>query len=590
MKNRSLLIIGGVIFSSLLASCKGNIDTDVVEFESKEVGLYFIDDVDETSPALSTKKLNDFAVHYVKGQELLPYITFQEYVSLYDGLLKEGYSSIVNTTRSGYQRGVKKENTYYFIVSLDLYHKSFEVSGSLRNCLTDSVDYSKTGLNYQVEFGAYTIYDTSNRSSHYYYGEYNFNTYQFEGKYYLPLGLFDVCLGSDTSHNVFYNYEHLFLTSSYSSIVKTNYYDNGTTNIFDQMKNVVETQYNFKMPLYLRKYNESSIYCMFDNFYGLGRVRGINKMSDYIRSFSWSKNLLSENNEVRSETISKVFNFLDDDHTGLATIATPWNETVVSPRGASSADRRTLRTSLRDQREIVRTDLNLGKYEVQYSESGKTANILFDSFVFAPEEEFYEVDGVTVKPNAYKSDSFVYIYNSLREIFDEHPSVKNIVLDLSTNGGGVVGTMAKILSLISPDNAASFAFRDTNVGYLQNFKAYVDTNGDEITDENDVFGGKGKDFYILTSPCSFSCANAFPFIAKAYDYAKIIGAKSGGGQCTVGTCLLPNGQFAQYSSNLQIGYEDLEKGFIGDEGGAEVDISLNYSDFYDIEKIEQIIA
>ena len=92
---------------------------------------------------------------------------------------------------------------------------------------------------------------------------------------------------------------------------------------------------------------------------------------------------------------------------------------------------------------------------------------------------------------------------------------------------------------------------------------------DGVYDKEDVYG---DDFnlYILTSPYSFSCGNAFPFFAKKCGLAKTIGVKSGGGECAVYEAHLPSGERFYHSSNLHIGwYDELTKNFEGDEPGVD---------------------
>ena len=69
--------------------------------------------------------------------------------------------------------------------------------------------------------------------------------------------------------------------------------------------------------------------------------------------------------------------------------------------------------------------------------------------------------------------------------------------------------------------------------------------------------------------------------------ASIAGYKSGGGECTVESVLLPFGQSLNHSSVNHIGWYDEEtKTFEGDEDGANPRIIVDFN-FYDIEKIAE---
>ena len=89
---------------------------------------------------------------------------------------------------------------------------------------------------------------------------------------------------------------------------------------------------------------------------------------------------------------------------------------------------------------------------------------------------------------------------------------------------------------------------------------------------------------------SFSCGNAFPFLARKQAFAKTIGVNSGGGECTVDSSFLPSGHGFVFSSLNHIGYiAQGSTALYGDEGGAGVDIPLDYSHFYDLSEIYQAI-
>ena len=186
-------------------------------------------------------------------------------------------------------------------------------------------------------------------------------------------------------------------------------------------------------------------------------------------------------------------------------------------------------------------------------------------------------------------------------------NVNNVIIDISTNGGGVVGVMMKLLALISKDNNAPSCFCDEPIMGVNVYHSSVDVNENGQYEEDEVFG---DDFniFILTSDCSFSCANAFPCYAKQLG-VKIIGDRSGGGECAVAIHYLPNSEYVYHSSNLHLGiYDEEQQAFIGIEDGAEVDVPFNNNkplsyvgndgkvvfdipnNFYDINTIETLIS
>ena len=117
----------------------------------------------------------------------------------------------------------------------------------------------------------------------------------------------------------------------------------------------------------------------------------------------------------------------------------------------------------------------------------------------------------------------------------------------------------------------------------------ADVNLDGKIDENDVTYGNKYKFYILTSSYSFSCGNAFPAYARDNGLATIVGTKSGGGECVVGSSQLPYNSSITYSSNYHLGYYSTEENkFFGYEEGAYPSISFS-GNFYNVEEVAKIL-
>ena len=214
---------------------------------------------------------------------------------------------------------------------------------------------------------------------------------------------------------------------------------------------------------------------------------------------------------------------------------------------------------------------------------------MFDEFVFGTSEQVFN-DDETIKDTAYLFDTYFQMVKVLNDI-KNHGGVENVILDISTNGGGTVGVMMKLLALLSKENSTNFFYYQANSTQLVKQTSRCDANFDGKFDKDETFGNDFK-FYILTSDCSFSCANAFPCIAQREGLAKIIGQKSGGGECAVNIHILPNSEIVYHSSDLHLGYYDEEKKeFIGFEDGATPDYEVAISDsFYNINILSQTIS
>jgi len=223
-----------------------------------------------------------------------------------------------------------------------------------------------------------------------------------------------------------------------------------------------------------------------------------------------------------------------------------------------------------------------------YYEVGDTAYVTFDSFAFTPGE----VKGVAdyyalAESDALPNDTLGIIMQAHKQITRENSPIKNVVLDLSANGGGAVPTAYFTLAWFLGE--ASFAVHNTFTGAEATSKIKADVNLDRQFDENDTLAGRGLHLFCLTSPKSFSCGNQVPWAFKADGSVILIGKVSGGGSCMVGFNTTAWGTSYQYSSPNQLSfvkngaYYDLDR-------GADPDfVIMDYENFYDREALTEFI-
>ena len=197
---------------------------------------------------------------------------------------------------------------------------------------------------------------------------------------------------------------------------------------------------------------------------------------------------------------------------------------------------------------------------------GDTAFIYFETFAesFGEAAYYYRLPSARV----YDASTFGLFYDAFAKI-KKAPQVKKVVIDVSNNGGGIVGALTAALGFLSPDGEVNLTYYHTlNQNYCSEWY-HVDTNLDGKFDANDGFGGQ-YDFYILTSGCSYSCGNALPFFAQVDGLAKIIGEQPGGGDCAVAPFLDAYGHVARMSGWSKLGRMTDGK-FTSDEHAVKVD-------------------
>jgi len=127
-------------------------------------------------------------------------------------------------------------------------------------------------------------------------------------------------------------------------------------------------------------------------------------------------------------------------------------------------------------------------------------------------------------------------------------NIKNVVVDLSCNGGGVVYTEHFLASWLC-GGVTEKIYNPTTNSYCE-YRVEADIDGDGKFDDNDKLASDVQ-LYVITSRNSFSCGNMLPTNIQDNrpNNTTFIGTKSGGGACFVdGKILLGLGTMCQFSS------------------------------------------
>lgn len=527
----------------------------------------------------SSRKVN---YRYLNKQELLPYFSMKEYTSLIKNHMKNQFELTINETGGESTVFVQSEEGNIFIASISTSSQSLIAYGDFSNAMTFDKDYSKSSLYLSSSTTYENVKEPTNVRT-FSYRDMGFTTFAKNGTTYYPLSLLECVFAPSCGLHHYYNYCRLVEYAEYEELTDTSYEADGSSvTAFKEQKQYIAKNMP-DMPMYLRKDRLASFLFTLENQYGLKYTRKISSMRKYLAKQSFYSDFLSENNLLRNEAYYKTFALLDDGHTSIRDhYDFPWKEGSFNPYGPKMSRILSVRQNLSSQRDLVPGD-------VYFSTDGKMAFFTFDSFTFI--QNAYEEDGTTICEGLsdYHStnyDTFFYMSKCLQDIKNK-TGVEKVVIDISTNGGGTLGVMNELITLLSKDNKSTTYVQQDVLDVVQSMTTKVDTNNDKIYDSNDVFGND-FDFYILTSEFSFSCGNAFPFYLKKHGFAKIIGQKSGGGECAVSEAYLPSGEHFYHSSNIHIGWYN-DSYFEGDEPGVDVDIEIDYKDFYNLDKLQQLI-
>ncbi len=201
--------------------------------------------------------------------------------------------------------------------------------------------------------------------------------------------------------------------------------------------------------------------------------------------------------------------------------------------------------------------------EESYHESGATAIIALDSFM--PDEAawaaYYEGKG------ALPEDSLGAVITGLRRA-SENPNIKNVIFDLSCNGGGSPDVMMMVLAMSTGQNQLHGLQKIT--GQKMTFTFETDTNLDGVFDARDKQVKYDFNYGVLLSRYAFSCGNLFPFVIRDGG-AVIIGEPSSGGACCVQAMTDADG-FGGMISSAQWLLTDAQWNSV--EGGCRVDLPI----------------
>lgn len=585
----------------------------------KVVNAYRLFNVDNEylDPDLSEAKyqLGSLPLQFVKGEEFVPYVSMSNLTEFYSRLFKdkEKVKGAVTEKDDKVTWTVTVSDKEVFSSSIDVAAKTFTYSGSLEPCMSTKKNYSLYSLGIRTKNETTLIDLPTAHPVLVSFADTEFEIVKEGGKNYFPFSMMNTLYRELVGHEFFYNYTYIYEFNEVDDLSKATITEG--ENVYTPMQqmeeyivaNVKEKDKHNKplMPLYLRKHHRSEFALIMNHFYGLKNTWGVKSMMDYYKAFGLYDAFIDEAAAVRGAAYSKAFFMLGDNHTGRVILGDdPWvesngnNEVQSATKDPKVEERSILSNALTDQREAF---LKANGFEdgiknaIVYSKDGKTAYFGFDSFDATTNA--YKSDG-TVKSDETLAnyDSYFYFAKQLKAI-KEHTTevggttvkVERVIIDDSLNGGGYVAVMGRLLALMSKDNSSAIITRNDLSDVLAKYTYKVDTNNDGAYDAQDVYGNDFK-FYILTSPVSFSCGNAFPILASKFDHVRIIGQRSGGGECVVAQNYMSNGMGFVHSSNEHLTlYNEADKTYEGVEDGCKVNGVIKYNDFYNMEKMEKAI-
>ena len=360
-------------------------------------------------------------------------------------------------------------------------------------------------------------------------------------KYLIPLNLANLLFLSQVYYNVYFNQEII--------------YGVGTMEVNNPavLTQIKTTSFNTKeMSKDIKRFTYDYLALTMDYFYGVDdSVHGYNNEKSYYDLLSRYAQRFYGDDTTHYQVMNDFILRLDDLHTSL--LSSGFFEENFRPEFQFTDLRSRTKSYYEAYFSVERYQTSLP--EIRYTDNRETAVIRLDSFEVDSREE--------LEKNIIEAQ--------------KEPNLKNIVIDITGNGGGNLGSVFKVLSLMTEKPL-----------YYQGYNA-LDGSGysQEITSDYQKY--TTVNYYILQSEVTFSAANLFSSIAQHHKIAPILGIKSGGGASSIGLVITPTGDLFYMSSYNVLArktgddYQSIEYGITPDV------VFSSIRSLYDLINIQQAI-
>ena len=524
MKKISLLSFS-LLASVALVSCGKTSNLTPSKYNEKAVHIY-------RKPNVIDK---DLKVRFYEDQPNVPYIEVNKY-------FKEFFNSQFQVS---YSNGVYRYiNDYNAYLGFDFNNWTF--SSNYLDSFNHHPDFAMAnGKNFIKTLSSKT-YGLSERFVS--LGEYNIPFYEEAHRVYVPLTFLSKFAGGSSLYNVAYNGKDIYVIDRGGQLGDP--VDYSSYNDYYALFNDVNTP----RPQDLATYSYNELCFVWDNMRGLTSqlVLGDNNLlsiglNGTIEKYApkLKEYLLSTDKTKYYQGYYTLFNALyDGGHTSPLASFNEYtmqikNDAKDIPEFSQYIDAASYKSALKTpnllsyvQSKAAHFDYayNTGPHNYySYDETSKTSYIGFDEFEFDFNgwDAYYNNQGEV----PVNSDTFAYIRSKLYQAKSD--GADNLVLDLTTNGGGSVATLVGLVGLFN--GAKSYYSMNEIFNHSRGCDEFmIDVNLDGEFDDADIQEANMFNFHVgvLTSEYSFSCGNLFPSVMKELGF-KILGVQSGGGSCAI---------------------------------------------------------
>ncbi|WP_434329729.1 S41 family peptidase [Mycoplasma capricolum subsp. capricolum] len=530
-----LLLTSLFLFSNTITPVLAN-SVNIIENTTNTLNLkeYKLNSLTKDIKTMTKKKIN---LHLHKD---VAYVSVKEFLDSIEPIIKS------NNVKHEFKNNKTTItlNSKIPNLKIEFDYKTQDIIVSNNNIFTEILKYKERGeekLN--LEFQNLKN-ENPNTQFKYHLKDYDIEMLKDQKDIYLPIVLLNQIFLNESNIQVYFNDDEVNIfrfaetLSNFINIVNLKGLKSSQKTTIP--KNLKEFQYNY-------------LGFLFDHYYGI-KLKDNKFYRNYFQSYkNW---IISDSNDKHYLATKQLIADLEDPHSafimdGYFNKGEEYNKTKIENKSEVKRYKKwndTLHL-------LAQHDPSKIEYQNRFLSDNKTSVISFKQF---------EVD--TAKQ----------IEKSLKEA--QEKGIKNIIFNVTQNGGGFIGAAYELMGFLTD----------------KPFKVY---NYNPLSKEQKVETIKSKynkynfNYYILTSPYSFSAGNIFPQITKDNKVAKIIGYKTFGGSSSIGYFILPTGDIIQLSTNNVF----TNNKFRSLEFGVKPDVMLNGSvetnakDLYDDNKLLELI-
>ena len=587
------LILGTLLISSCKSSSKADseskIEPDIDGFDKKsmEVCHYVLNNIINIDTYYRKDKLQE-----------VPHISLKKYYNL----LTKKEMSINKTSDGVYEVIANKEkaiiNTNKDTLDTDDYAKFISTSiyrqDDVQNYYFDGAPFLKVKE---------VVYETKPKHIQLDFNKYGIDLIGTDDDIILPITTASNLFTGPTMITCFTTKNRIYFIDPNDSTYETSsYYMNAEVN-----KDIVNTFKNGKRSVEIANYTYRQLCFLIDTYYGLpGREYIHNELAETrdLDAVLSSKNDMSKKaKELLLSTdmyeyfagIDILDSFLSDAGHSVASVGVRYvkmNNPEINTKVGAILD--SIGFDASDYAAKRNADNNytntLYKKYMEKNISNNSYKKYGDTLVYRFESFMFDLNGWIAhykepSMNPIPNDAF-YNFKKMLDENEKDSSIKNVVLDISFNGGGFGDMVVGMMGLMT--GQTYLHCKDMVTDSVVTTKFDLDANFDGVFDEKDKNVSYHYNYAILSSAYSFSCGNLLPSQAKDNNIM-LLGDKSGGGSCAVVDTTTYEGLYVRLSCQnhfLMKNNEELEMGVTPDLYLYEKNESTyDFSKFYDFSYI-----